>query len=111
MKISIRSRGAYQILGIEEDMTVIADLSELKFLVDGYIKQGRCRIAVTFTGTSYIYSGAVAILVECHKQLADDEGELCIIEPNENLRRIFEILNLDQVLPIYDSEDDLPVTH
>lgn len=108
MKIEITNRGYYQILRIQEELSVIADLSELTYLIRGYIKQGKKHIAVSFSDASYIYSGALAVLIDCYRELRDGEGELCIIEPNPNLKDIFKSLNIEKVIKIYESENDLP---
>jgi anti-anti-sigma factor len=108
MKIDIYSHGDYQVLKIEEDLQVISDLSELKFLIEGYLKRGRRHIAVGFTTASYIYSGALAVLVDCYKKILRDGGDLCIIEPNAEILGIFNLLNISKILHIYHSEDELP---
>jgi anti-anti-sigma factor len=108
VKIDIVQKGTYQILKIEEDLNVISDLSELRFLIQGYLNQGKKYIAVSFTNTSYIYSGAIAVLIDCFKKIKKDNGELCIVEPNPEIHRIFQFLHLDQFIQIYASADDLP---
>jgi anti-anti-sigma factor len=108
LNIEISTRGLYKVIRIHDELAIIADISELKYLVNGYVKQGKIFIAVSFTDASYIYSGAVAVLLSIHKDLARDKGELCIVEPNKNLKRIFSTLQLDRVLKVYDSEEALP---
>jgi anti-anti-sigma factor len=108
MKIDIHTHSGYQVLKIEEDLEVISDLSELKFLVEGYLKRGRRYVAVGFTTASYIYSGAIAVLIDCYKKLIKEGGDLCIIEPNQDMQGVFQILNIDKILHIYHSESDLP---
>jgi anti-anti-sigma factor len=109
MKIDIHTHGGYQVLKLEEDLQVISDLSELKFLVEGYLKRGRRFVAVGFTTASYIYSGAIAVLIDCHKKIIQEGGDLCIIEPNQEMLGVFNVLNIDKILHLYQSEDDLPV--
>lgn len=110
MKIEIRSYGPYKILGIEDELNIITDLSELKFIIDGYITQGKNKIAVSFKLASYIYSGAIAVLMECHKVVSAQEGGcLCVIEPHQDIRNIFSVLNINKILTIYDSETELPI--
>jgi anti-anti-sigma factor len=109
MKIDIYTHGGYQVLKIEEDLRVISDLSELKFLIEGYLRRGKRHIAVGFTTASYIYSGAIAVLIDCYKKIAREGGDLCIIEPNEEILGIFTILNVAKILHVYHSEDELPV--
>jgi anti-anti-sigma regulatory factor len=109
MRLDIHTCGLFQIVQIEDELEIITDLSELKFLIDGYITQGKHRIAVSFTDTSYIYSGAIAILLDCHKKLSQyDDGILCVLEPNKDIKTIFALLHIDKILRIYDSENDLP---
>jgi len=109
MKIDIHSAGGYQVLKIEEDLEVISDLSELKFLIEGYLKRGRRHIAVGFTTASYIYSGAIAVLIDCHKKIAKEGGDLCILEPNQEMLEALKLLNIDRILHIYPSEAELPI--
>ena len=110
MRIEISQRGTYQILRIEEDFNIISDLSELRFLIQGYIHQGKRYVAVSFTNASYIYSGAIAVLIDCFKQLKKDNGELCLLESHTEILSIFRFLKLDQVIPIYSSIDELPTS-
>ena len=110
MKIDIHVRGPFKVIRVEDELEIITDLSELKFLIDGYMSRGIHKIAISFIGTSYIYSGAIAVLMECHKKLLDfSDGKLCILEPNEDIRAIFSALHIDKILNIYDSEDELPL--
>ena len=110
MKIDIHIHGPFKVLKVEDELEIITDLTELKFLIDGYISQGIHKIAVSFIDTSYIYSGAIAVLMECHKKLLDfDGGGLCILEPKEGIKAIFSQLHIDKILDIFDSEDELPL--
>lgn len=107
MNFEIGKRGIFQVIRIQDELNVVSDLTELGYLVQGYIKQGKRHIAVGFSGMSYIYSGAVAVLIRCHRELKEDDGELCIIEPNEHIRPILNLLHIDQVLRVLDSVEDL----
>jgi anti-anti-sigma factor len=109
MKIEISQRGTYQVLQIEEELNVISDLTELRFLIRGYLNQGKKHIAVSFVNASYIYSGAIAILIDCFKLIKEEGGDLCIIESNPELRTILQTLHLDQIIKMHKSLDDLPV--
>jgi anti-sigma B factor antagonist len=108
MRIEMHSRGDYQVLRIEDELAVISDLSELTFLIEGYLKHGKRHIAVGFTTTSYIYSGAVAVLINCLKKIRDEGGDLCIIEPNPEMLSILSLININKIITIYESENDLP---
>ena len=109
MKIQTYPKGIYQILRIEDDVQVISDLSELQFLIEGYLRQGKRNIAVSFTGATYIYSGAIAVIVQCYKKIKEGKGDLCIIESKREMLTIFEHLGISKIIPVHQSEDDLPM--
>ena len=108
MKIDIIPKGMYQVLRIEEEMSVITDLSELRYLIEGYLRQGKRHIAVSFTNASYIYSGAIAVLIDCYRKIKAGKGDLCIIEPHPETLKIFHYLNIDKFISIYSSESQIP---
>ncbi len=107
MKLSIRTAGKYQVIQIEEELNVISDLQELFYLVKGYLEQDKSSIAVCFPNTSYIYSGAIAVLLKCFKAVRKDRGDLCIIESNPDIKGMLQALNIDRVIRILDSEEEL----
>jgi anti-anti-sigma factor len=108
MKINFYIKNRYQVIRIEEDLQIISELSELRYLIEGYIKQDKNYIAVCFSDSSYIYSGAIAILIDCFKQIRNRGGDLCIIEPNSDMLSVLTLLNINRMVTIYHSEDDLP---
>jgi anti-anti-sigma factor len=107
MKIDIYTRGQYQVIKIIEDLKVVSELSELQFLIEGYLKQGKRNIAVCFSDSSYIYSGAIAILISCYKIIKEQGGDLCILEPNADILAILTFLNINKLITIYHSEFEL----
>jgi len=109
MKIEIETKGIYQVLRFEDELNVISDLTELRVLIQGYLNQGKCHIAVSFANASYIYSGAIAILIDCYKKVKNENGVLCIVEPHTGLLSVFQILHIDKFLPIYPTLEDLPL--
>ncbi len=108
MQIETYTHGKFQVLRIKEDKNTISDLSELKDLIKGYLDRKKYYIAVSFSDATYIFSGAIKVLIACHKMISEHNGELCIIEPDPALFDILENLNLDRVINIYVSEKYLP---
>lgn len=108
MQIETYSKGTYQILRIKNSSSEIDRLDELEDLITGYLSRGRSKIAVSFTTASYIYSGAIRVLINCHSMVMQKGGSLCIIEPDPGLFDILEMLNIDRVINVYVGEDFLP---
>ena len=108
MLIETYEYGKFQILRIKEKKNAIKNLEELKDLIIGYLERGKYYIAVSFSDATYIYSGAIKILISCHKMISEKAGELCIIEPDPSLFDVLENLNIDRVINVYVSEKYLP---
>ncbi len=108
MLIETYEQGKFQILRVNEQKNAIKNLEELKDLIIGYLDRGKYYIAISFSDATYIYSGAIKVLITCHKMISERGGELCIIEPDPSLFDILENLNIDRVINIYVSEEYLP---
>jgi len=50
----------------------------------------------------------VAVLINCLKKVKREGGDLCIIEPNPEILSILNLINVNKIINIYESEDDLP---
>lgn len=108
MKIETYEKGLYQIIKVQDGSNAINNLTELRDLVTGYLKRGKIHIAVSFGDASYIYSGAISILISCYNLVEKHGGSLSIIEPDPGLFDILETLNIHNVINIYVSEEFLP---
>ena len=108
MVIETYENAKYQVLRLKEKKNAIKNLEELKDLITGYLERGKYYIAVSFSDATYIYSGALKVLIACHKMISEKGGMLCIIEPDPSLFDILETLNIDRVINIFVSEKFLP---
>jgi anti-sigma B factor antagonist len=70
-----------QLTGTTDALTVVCDLS-----------------AVTFLDSS-----GLGVLIGALKRLRESGGELRIVQPRSEARRIFSLTSLDRVLPIYET--------
>ncbi|NLP03468.1 MAG: STAS domain-containing protein [Fibrobacter sp.] len=110
MRIEVYPCGIYRILKISGKL-IISQLEELKQLITGYLSQGERFVAVHFSDASYLYSGAIAVLVSCYKLVRDANGDLCLLEPKSEMVDLLCQMGIDALIPIYDSEDSLPQDH
>jgi anti-anti-sigma factor len=110
MRIEVYQKGLYKIIKIEEPLNVIADLTELKSLIDGYLQKQVKHIAVNFSDTTYLYSGAISVLVNCYKMIKECHGDLCVVEPNREIMDLLRQMNIDAIIDLYASEEELPDT-
>ncbi|MBD3391872.1 MAG: hypothetical protein GF418_07420, partial [Chitinivibrionales bacterium] len=75
MRIEASSKGMYRLIRIHSPLKVISDLTELKSLIEGYVDEDDVYIAVNFTDASYLYSGAISVLVNCYKMIRSKQGD------------------------------------
>jgi anti-sigma B factor antagonist len=78
---------------------------ELKTAIADAIDSGTRRILVDLTAGTFIDSTTLGVLMGAAKRLGQDGGSLAIACDNPGLRSIFEITQLDTVLPIVDSRE------
>ncbi|OGS36673.1 MAG: hypothetical protein A2293_13285 [Elusimicrobia bacterium RIFOXYB2_FULL_49_7] len=97
--------GKFTVLEICDDLTIISDLQDLDIFIDGLIKRGTLFIAVRFDKISYIYSGALAVLLLTARRLKALQGEICLLEPNLDIQDIMHVTNIDTILHIFPSEE------
>ena len=107
MQIESYSSGIYRVLKINNQL-VVSHLHELKVLIQGYVQQDEKYIAIHFSDVSYLYSGAIAVLVSCYKIIKDASGYLCLLEPNTEVVDLLKMMGIDVLIPVYGSDENLP---
>jgi anti-sigma B factor antagonist len=76
---------------------------ELRETITATIAAGRPRIVVDLTDTSFIDSSGLGALIECLKSARQAEGDLRIAAPNDQVRMVLKLSNVDRILRSYDS--------
>jgi anti-sigma B factor antagonist len=108
MRIEIYRSGIYRIVKISDALAVISQLEELRSLIQGYLSMGENFLAIVFSDASYLYSGAIAVLISCYKMVRDKGGDLCIVEPKPEMLNLIRQMGIDQFISLYATEKDLP---
>ena len=68
--------------------------------------KAQCRaLVVDLNGVSFIDSTGIAILIEYLRDAAEFDGQFCVAAPTEHVRTVFEIVQLEKALPIFDTVD------
>ncbi len=79
---------------------------ELKSALADAIEEGRSRIVVDLSETTFLDSTALGVLIGAVKRLRSREGRLTIVNTDDNIAKTFEITGLDQIFTIRSSRDD-----
>jgi anti-sigma B factor antagonist len=70
------------------------------------ISQGGKDVIVDFSGTTFIDSTTLGVLVGGVKRLRTNDGQLSLVCNDRNITKIFEITGLDRVFTIYPTRDE-----
>jgi anti-sigma B factor antagonist len=76
---------------------------ELRDCLGAAIDSGESGIVVDLTNTSFLDSTALGVLIGAMKRLREGDGEIQLVVSRAEIRRIFEITLLDQVLPLQET--------
>jgi len=98
-------RPAVRVLAVYGD----ADLHsapELRERIRGAIDEGANTLVVDFSSTTLIDSTSLGVLLGGMKRLSEQDGQIRLVVPRPEVRRIFEVTMLDRVFPLHDTQED-----
>jgi anti-sigma B factor antagonist len=67
---------------------------------------GARHLVIDLSAAEFIDSTAIGVLVGALKRLQESGGSLAVVCTNENIRAVFEIVGLDDMIPMHRSRDD-----
>ena len=78
---------------------------ELKQVIADSIENGRVRIVIDLTETTFVDSTALGVLIGAVKRLRARDGALALVNVDDNIAKTFEITGLDQIFTILETRD------
>lgn len=79
---------------------------DLKQLVTQVIEAGARGVVIDLSGTTFLDSTGLGVLIGALKRLRARDGALAIVNVDDSIARTFEITGLDQIFTIRDSCDE-----
>ncbi len=112
--IDDRRQFGVELLRPSDDLAIVAVEGEVdiftspsfKKAVFRAIAEGATRVVVDLAEVTFIDSTALSVVISGFKGAAARGGTLDVVCRNDNIRRIFEIAGLDQILRVYRSRDE-----
>jgi anti-sigma B factor antagonist len=98
MSFTIERRDDATVVAIPESL-VAENARELKRLVLDDLENGGRKFLLDFARAGYVDSSGLGMLVSLLKQVRRVQGDLRVVNLNEELRRIFELTRLDMLFP------------
>lgn len=78
----------------------------LKESIVSQIDEGSRHLVIDLTRTEFIDSTAIGVLVGALKRIQESSGSLAVVCTYENIRDIFALVGLDDMLPLHRSRED-----
>ena len=79
----------------------LATAPALKSRLLELVSEGKTEIVVDLTSTDFLDSTGLGAVVAAYKRVRAHEGHLRLVATSARVKRVFEITNLDRVVPIH----------
>ena len=107
ISISLSESGQEGISEIRVDGVIdTITASELEKVIDSLLNRSRYKIILDLAGVDYISSPGWGIFISHIKDVRANEGDIKLVNMDPNVKEIFELLELDNVLKDYRSLDE-----
>ncbi len=85
----------------------VAGAPAVRQAVVSAVSGGGTRLALDLSGVDFVDSFGVGVVVGALKRVRQRGGELALVCPVPRIRRVFEMCDLDRILILHESLDDL----
>jgi anti-sigma B factor antagonist len=80
--------------------------SQAKQKIHDLIEGGANHLVIDLSGTEYLDSTAMGVLVGVLRRVGESGGWVRLVGLKPRIRRLFQITRLDQILPIFETEEE-----
>ena len=105
MSFDVKTQDGVTIIDVEGQL-IVGNRQELKQKVLEELEGGARKFLIDFSGTGYIDSSGLGVLVSLSKKIREQGGELRLANLNEDLRTLFELTKLDTLFHIASSRPE-----
>lgn len=106
MKIETEKKNDYLILRIKDELDLDTNVSELKKVIEDYIKENEDNFAISMSPSSNLSSMSIGVILQCYQIIKEKGGKLAIIHPNKDDFDLLETLKFTCVIETYRSEEE-----
>ncbi len=100
MKIETVYTDGWHIVTIQGEL-ILKHLLKARRCLEALESKGAIRIALDLTGTAFVDSSAITMILNLHKRLSSRDGNLSICGVNTQIASVFSIVNLQEAIPVY----------
>ena len=105
MSFDVQKKDGITVIDVKGQL-IVGNRQELKQRVLDELETGARRFLVDFSGTGYIDSSGLGVLVSLSKKIREQGGELRLANLNDDLRTLFELTKLDTLFHIASNREE-----
>jgi anti-anti-sigma factor len=100
MKTSLQQWQGWDILSIE-GIFVLRELHLARHAFEYFEERSGAKVALNLSKTKLLDSSAITLLMNLQKRLKDESGMLVILEPCDEIKSIFSVLEIENSIPVF----------
>ncbi|MGQ0678157.1 MAG: STAS domain-containing protein [Actinomycetota bacterium] len=108
MEIGSSTVDDWTILKLDGEVDIYT-AGKLRDAVNQTVEEGRFRLAFDLSDMEFMDSSGLGVLIAALKRVKEHEGELVLLSPRDQMRRILSLTGLDSILTIRRSLGEAPV--
>ena len=106
MNIKAKKKGKYTIIDIRGKINRLQDSLNLKALFQELLAKDEKKIILNLENVTYLDSGALNVIIYIYNSLLKKNGKLVIISPTEFVKDTLEVVGINRIIKIYNTEED-----
>lgn len=95
--------GDFVVIKLVDELNNQNSVNLKEWILSEFLNFGDNKILLDMTNLDSIDSHALGILISLYKRILLSGGELALLSPNSNIRRLFQITGMEKILRIYDT--------
>lgn len=105
LEIGSSTLGEWTVLKLDGEVDIYT-AGKLREAVNEAVEAGNYRLAVNLADMEFMDSSGLGVLIAALKRVKEHEGELVLVSPRDQMRRILNLTGLDKILTIRQSLDE-----
>ena len=105
MKTSLQQSNGWEILSIE-GIFVLRELHTARHAFEYFEELSGAKVALDLSKTKLLDSSAITLMMNFQKRLKDEKGMLVILDPSDEIKSIFSVLEIENSIPVFYSRPE-----
>lgn len=64
------------------------------------------KLIMNFSGVTFMDSSGIGVVIGRYKKLSPRNGEICVVEVNDRVKKVFELSGMYKIIKSFDSVED-----